>query len=108
MKNGFFWVLACMLGLILASSVHPQGAPAPHGSEILTYGGRFFKNPSSPEYASYDQTMSMEVAKRIKQKYRVNLDYTSYSAFELLEIEALLKCKKSDETVNSLLERFQS
>jgi len=107
MKNGFFWVLTCMLGLILASSVHPQGAPIPHGSEILTYGGRFFRNPSSSEYVSYDQTMSMQVAERIKRRYRVNLDYTSYSAFELLEIEALLKCKKSDETVESLLKRFR-
>lgn len=108
MKGAFFCVLACMLGLILASFVQSQGAPTPHGSEILAYGGRFFRNPSSSEYSSYDQTMSMYVAKRIKRRYRIDLDYRSYSAFELLEIEALLKCKKSDETVESLLARFRS
>ena len=108
MKGAFFCILACMLGLTLASSVHPQGPPTPHGPEILAYGGRFFKNPSSSEYSSYDQTMSMYVVKRIKRIYGVDLDYTSYSAFELLEIEALLKCKKSDETLESLLARFRS
>ncbi|MFB0505327.1 MAG: hypothetical protein ACETWT_01200 [Thermodesulfobacteriota bacterium] len=50
----------------------------------------------------------MYVAKRIKEKYAVDLDYKSYSAFDLLEIEALLKCKRSDESVESLLKRFQS
>jgi hypothetical protein len=74
---------------------------------ITTYAGQYFKSPSSPNYASYDQEMSMYVAQRIKAQYGVNLDYTRYSAFDMLEIEALLKCKKSGEAVGSLLEPFQ-
>lgn len=74
---------------------------------IATYAGHYFKSPSSPNYASYDREMSMYVAQRIKAQYDVDLDYTRYSAFDMLEIEALLKCKKSGEPVDSLLEPFQ-
>ena len=101
-------LLICFSALILPCSIHVQGAPASYGTDILAYAGRYFGDLSSPEYSSYDRKMSMHVAKRIKEKYHVDLDYTSYSTFDLLEIEALLKCKRSDESVESLLTRFQS
>jgi hypothetical protein len=74
---------------------------------ITNYSGQYFKGPSSPGYSSYDREMSMLVAKRIKEHYNVALDHTSFSAFDLLEIEALLKFKKSDESVESLLKPFR-
>ena len=74
---------------------------------ITSYEGKYFKGPSSPGYSSYDREMSMLVAKRIKEHYNVDLDSRSYSAFDLLEIEALLKCKKPDESVDSLLKPFR-
>ncbi len=108
MKGAALSLLICFSALILPSSIHAQGAPASHGTDILAYAGRYFGDPSSPEYSSYDRKMSMYVAKRIREKYHVDLDYKSYSAFDLLEIEALLKCKRLDESVDSLLTRFQS
>ena len=108
MKGVALFLLICFSALIFPSSVHTQRAPGSHGTGILAYAGRYFVDPSSAEYSSYDRKMSMYVAKRIKDKYHVNLDYESYSAFDLLEIEALLKCKRSDESVKSLLKRFQS
>jgi len=108
MKGVALFLLICFSALISPSWVHTQRAPAFHGPGIVAYAGRYFANPSSAEYSSYNQEMSMYVAKRIKEKYAVDLDYKSYSAFDLLEIEALLKCKRSDESVESLLKRFQS
>jgi hypothetical protein len=108
MKGAALCFLVCFTTLILPSPVNTQGIPASHRADVLAYAGRYFENPSSPHYASYDQKMTMDVAKRIRERYHVDLDYKSYSAFDLLEIEALLKCKRSDESVESLLERFQS
>lgn len=108
MKGVVLFLLVFFSAVTFPSWVHTQGVPAFHGPGIVAYAGRYFANPSSGEYSSYDREMSMYVAKRIKEKYAVDLDYKSYSAFDLLEIEALLKCKRSDESVESLLKRFQS
>ncbi len=108
MKGVALFLLICFSALILPSLVHTQRAPGFDGPGIVAYSGRYFMDPSSPEYSSYDREMSMYVAKRIREKYHVDLDYRSYSAFDLLEIEALLKCKRSDESVESLIQRFQS
>jgi hypothetical protein len=108
MKGVALFLMIYFSGLIFPSWVHTQRAPGFHGPGIVAYSGRYFTDPSSPEYSSYDRKMSMYVAKRIKENYHVDLDHTSYSTFDLLEIEALLKCKRSDEPVESLLTRFQS
>jgi hypothetical protein len=108
MKGAALCLVICLSALILPPPVNTQGVPASHRAEVLVYAGRYFESPSSPDYAPYDQKMSMDVAKRIREKYQVDLDYKLYTAFDLLEIEALLKCKKSDESVESLLRRFQS
>ena len=104
MKSVAIFLLIFFSGLIFAPLIHAKITP---GKGILSYAGQYFRDPLSPDYSSYNREMSMYTAKRIKVKYNVDLDYTSYSAFDLLEIEALLKCKKSDESVESLLKRFQ-
>ena len=104
MKSIALFLLIFSSGLILAPLIHAKITP---GREILDYAGRYFRDRSSPDYSSYDQEMSMYIAKKIKVEYNVDLDLTSYSAFDLLEIEALLKCKKMDESVEFLLKRFQ-
>ncbi|UCD70473.1 MAG: hypothetical protein JSW70_05540 [Syntrophobacterales bacterium] len=104
MKSAIIFLFILSFGLIFAPFIHAKKTP---GKEILTYVGRYFKDPLSPDYSSYDREMSIYIVKQIKSKYNVDLDHTSYSAFDLLEIEALLKCKKSDESVESLLKRFQ-
>ena len=104
MKSIAIFLLIFSPGLIFAPLIHAKITP---GKGILDYAGRYFRDRSSPDYSSYDREMSMYIAKKIKVKYNVDLDLTSYSAFDLLEIEALLKCKKSDESVESLLKRVQ-
>jgi hypothetical protein len=104
MKSAVIFLLIFSSSLILAPFIHANITP---GKVILDYAGRYFSDRSSPDYSSYDREMSMHVAKKIKVKYNVDLDLISYSAFDLLEIEALLKCKKSDESVESLLKHFQ-
>lgn len=108
MKRISLFLVICLSAVMFPSWVYTQRAPAFHGPGIVAYAGRYFTDTSSAEYSSYDRDMSMYVAKRIKEKFHVDLDYKSYSAFDLLEIEALLKCKRSDESVESLLIRFQS
>jgi len=105
MKNVAIVLFIISPVLIFAPFINAKKTPSRGG--ILGYAGQYFKAPSSPDYSSYDREMSMYVAKRIKAQYNVDLDYTSYSAFDLLEIEALLKCKKSDESAESLLKSFQ-
>jgi len=104
MKSVMIFVLALFPVLIFAPCTLATKSPR---EGITNYAGQYFKEPSSPGYSSYDREMSMLVAKRIKTHYNVDLDHTSYSAFDLLEIEALLKFKKSDESVESLIKPFQ-
>ncbi len=104
MKSIAIFLLIFSSSLISPPLIHAEMTP---GREILDYAGRYFSDRSSPDYSSYDREMSMYIAKKIKVEYNVNLDLRSYSAFDLLEIEALLKCKKSDESVESLLKRVQ-
>ncbi len=104
MKSLAIFFLVFFSILILAPCLIAKKSPR---DGITNYAGQYFKEPSSPGYTSYDREMSMLVAKRIKADYNVDLDHTSYSAFDLLEIEALLKFKKSDESVASLLKPFQ-
>jgi hypothetical protein len=104
MKSIAIFLLILSPGLFFTPLIHAKKTP---GKGIMGYDGRYFRDPLSPDYSSYDREMSMYIAKRIKAHYNVDLDYTSYSAFDLLEIEALLKFKKSDESAESLLKPFQ-
>lgn len=104
MKRAAIFLLIISSLLISAPFIRAKKSPR---EGITTYAGKYFESPSSPNYTSYDQEMSMYVAQRIKAQYGVDLDYTRYSAFDMLEIEALLKCKKSGEPVDSLIGPFQ-
>ena len=104
MKGIALFLLIFSSGLIFPPFIHAEITP---GKEILDYAGHYFSDRSSPDYSCYDREMSKYIATKIKVEYHVDLDLTSYSAFELLEIEALLKCKKPDESVESILKRVQ-
>jgi hypothetical protein len=43
---------------------------------------------------------------RINKQFGVTLDLKTYSGFDLLEIESLLKCKKSNEPFDMFLKMF--
>ena len=77
---------------------HDQGqGPSP---------GKTYGSVQDPEYVSYDQALRDYMVKRIKQKFGVELDPKKYSGFDLLEIEAVLRCRKSDEPLDIFLNMF--
>ena len=76
-------------------------------ARLLENAGKTFTGVEDPAYQSYDQTLRDYVAKRISKRYGVSVDPKGYNGFDLLEIEAFLKCKKSNEAVGPYLQKFQ-
>jgi hypothetical protein len=102
------WVLA-ILFLILWSGITASSSIAKDVSlptRMAAYDGKTFKGFQDPEYLSYDQALRKYLVKRIDQRFGIVLDPKKYSGFDLLEIEALLKCKKSNEPFDELLKMF--
>jgi len=73
---------------------------------VASYDGKSFAGFQDPEYVSYDQVLREYLVKRIDQEFGIALDPKKYSGFDLLEIEALFKCKKSDEPYDMFLKAF--
>jgi hypothetical protein len=97
-----FLILLC-LGLIASLSFAKETSMA---ARVATYDGKSFTGFQDPEYASYDQALREYLAKRIDQEFGIALDPKKYSGFDLLEIEALFKCKKSNEPYDMFLKAF--
>lgn len=74
--------------------------------QLLPYDGKVYTGVQDPQYISYDQALRDYMVKRIKEKFGVELDPKKYSGFDLLEIEAVLKCRKSDEPLDIFLNMF--
>jgi hypothetical protein len=75
-------------------------------SQVLAYGGKTFKGIQDPEYISYDQALRDYLVKEINKRYGITLDPKTYSGFDLLEIEAFIKCKKPTEPLDVFLKKF--
>jgi hypothetical protein len=76
-------------------------------ARLLENAGKTFTGTEDPAYQSYDQALRNYVAKRISKRYGVAVDPKGYNGFDLLDIEAFLKCKKSNETLGPYLQKFQ-
>jgi len=101
----FLMALFIILGFgFTASLTFSKGAGMPF--QITPYNGKSFKGFQDPEYISYDQALREYLVKRIHQDFGIALDPKKYSGFDLLEIEALFKCKKSNESYESFLKMF--
>ena len=100
--------LVIVFFVLFFSAIHlsPVSAEEPLRSQVLNYVGKTYGGVQDPEYVSYDQALREYMVKRIKQKFNVELDPKKYSGFDLLEIEAVLKCKKSDEPLDIYLKMF--
>jgi hypothetical protein len=103
------WILlivmaAAAVGLVVSSAGAKDGTlPA----KLQASGGKTFKDPRDPEFISYEKMLRDYLLTRIKNQFGVTLDPKSYSGFDLLEIEAFLKCKKSTEPLDPYLIRFK-
>ncbi len=100
---------ACLSALIFAFTLMlcPPGTVAQEASELgPKYGGMLFAGPSDPEYRSYEQAIKPILLDQIEREYGVVLNGDTLSPEELLEINALLRLKRSDEPVDYILNRF--
>ncbi len=70
------------------------------------YGGKTFKSPSDPDFLSYEREIKAILLDKIESQYGVELNGEALSSDQLLEIEALLRFKRSDESVEYILRRF--
>jgi hypothetical protein len=77
-------------------------------AKVLQHAGKTFTASQDPDFLAYDQALRDYVSKRIERKYKVTVDPKKYSGFELLEIEAFLKCKKSTEKLDPFLAKFRT
>jgi len=101
----FLGALFIILGIgLTASFTFPKEAVMP--ARITAYDGKSFAGFQDPEYLSYDQALREYLVKRIDRRFGIALDPKKYSGFDLLEIEALFKCKKSNEPYDMFLKMF--
>lgn len=106
MKSKWF---SLMFFIILSFSLTVSSAFAKEAvmpARVTAYDGKTFKGFQDPEYLSYDQALREYLIKRIDQRFGIALDPKKYSGFDLLEIEALFKCKKSNEPYDIFLRMF--
>ena len=97
----FFIVLRVILN---ASIGFAKGTKMP--DHLTGYHGRTFTGSQDFKYPSYDQALLEYLVKRIGQPYGITLDPLEYSGFDLLEIEVLFNCKKSNESYDLFLKMF--
>ena len=103
------WILL-MLAVVLGIGSIVISADAQKGSlrsQLLANEGKTFRGTDDPEFVSYDLVLRDFVSKRIQKRYGETFDPKNFSGFELLEIEAFLKCKKPNEPVEPYLEKFR-
>ena len=103
------WFLL-MLGVVLGLGSIVISADAQKGSlrsQLLANQGKTFRGTEDPEFVSYDLVLRDYVSKRIQKRYGETFDPKNFSGFDLLEIEAFLKCKKPGEPVAPYLETFR-
>ncbi len=99
--------LILMMILFLGFSISSAFArEATMPTRVTAYDGKSYKGLQDPEYLSYDQALREYLVKRIDQKFGIALDPKKYSGFDLLEMEALFKCKKPNEPFDLFLKMF--
>jgi len=74
--------------------------------ELMDYAGKSYSGAQDPSYREYDLALRKYVADRILKRFGMALDPKIYSGFDLLDIEALFKCKKSEEPFDIFLNMF--
>ena len=106
MKQREICLILLSIALLLWVSVSSYGKDGSASGPLTAYAGKTYKSSEDSQYRIYDQTLREVLTKRIRQRYGVVLDPKKYSGFDLLEIMAFLKCKKSTESFDSFLKLF--
>ena len=75
-------------------------------SQLLDHAGKTYTEAQDPSFLNYDLALREFMADRISKRFGIALDPKIYSGFDLLEIEALFKCKKTEEPFDIFLKNF--
>jgi hypothetical protein len=73
---------------------------------LMDHAGKSYSGVQDPSYQEYDLALRKYVADRILKRFGISLDPKIYSGFDLLDIEALFRCKKSEESFEIFLKLF--
>ena len=103
MKVLIVLVFLCSLAVAALPAI---SSPKAMESRPSAYGGKLFAGPEDPGYKEYDLSLRTYLANRIHKRYGIKLDTKIYSGFDLLEIEAFLRMKKSNEPLEPFLKMF--
>lgn len=101
-----WFFLTLMLASSMSIGVSASSGPKAPTATIDVYEGRLFTGPQDPDYKDYDSALKNRLIKRIQQKYRVEFPPESYSGYDLLEIESLIRVKKPHEPLDPILKMF--
>ena len=101
-RSVWFFLTATVLGAcILFSSVYAKEGSLE--SQLLDHAGKSYTGAQDPSYLNYDLALREYLVDRINKRFGIALDPKIYSGFDLLEIEALFKCKKPEEPFDLFL-----
>lgn len=104
MKFNKVFLFGCIFFVIFSSPGFSKDRRLP--SEFLKYEGKYFKGIQDPEFQHYDIALRNYLSERLKRHYGIEIDPKAFSSFDLLEMEALVKCKKKEESIDSILKIF--
>lgn len=100
----FLSILTIVLwSCVIASSVY---AGSSLKSRLLNHVGKSYTGAQDSSYLNYDLALREYRVDRIHKRFGIALDSKIYSGFDLLEIEALFKCKKPEEPFDIFLKMF--
>ena len=104
-KYLWFYLMVLILGSwVVISLVYAKENSLQY--QLLDHAGKSYSGAQDPSYLEYDLALRKYVADRILKRFGIALDPKIYSGFDLLDIEALFKCKKSEESFEIFLKLF--
>ncbi len=99
-----FFIITFLWICETAPLAHAKGIGLP--SRFSAYDGKLFTGIQDPEFINYDIALRNYLTKRIQKRFGISIDSKIYSGFDLLEIESLIKCKRSGEPLDLFLKMF--
>jgi len=105
MKSIWIILILALLCPIAMAGPAPSG-PKEMPSRIYAYEGKLFTGLQDSDYKDYDLALRNHLTRRIHKRFGIELDPKTFSGFDLLEIEALIKFKKSNEPLHLFLKMF--
>lgn len=96
-----FLTVAVLGSCLIFSSVYAKESSLQ--SQLLDHAGKSYAGAQDPSYLNYDLALREYMVDRISKRFGIALDPKIYSGFDLLEIEALFKCKKPEEPFDLFL-----